>query len=238
MAIGTVDIKVSTNIAKNQIRKTCFFKEEDSKPGCSYLDVQENFLESSSSGEDNEEDDVEFDSSFVKSLGETKSKTTTLTRRNLKFESVASTLIQEEEDDIPGKRSDPGPDDVSDKSNLKNKSLSQMRLELPSVALACDRTGVSDRAAAIIVNAVLEDTGVISKGNATMTIDRTKIRRARISQRELCMAKPTEKPAIIGLFFDGRKDRTQIYKTTANKRRCITEKHISLVSEPGSQYTG
>ncbi|KAJ8930507.1 hypothetical protein NQ314_016691 [Rhamnusium bicolor] len=38
-----------------------------------------------------------------------------------------------------------------------------MRLKLPSGALACDRTGVSDRAAAIIANAVLEDIGMVSK---------------------------------------------------------------------------
>ncbi|KAK5648348.1 hypothetical protein RI129_003240 [Pyrocoelia pectoralis] len=113
-----------------------------------------------------------------------------------------------------------------------------MRVKLPSVALACDRTGVSDRAAAIIVNAVLEDAGVLSKANATMTIDRMKIRRARKAQRELCMAKTTKKPAIIGLFFDGRKDQTLIYETTTNKRRRITEEHISLVTEPGSQYIG
>lgn len=71
-----------------------------------------------------------------------------------------------------------------------------------------------------------------------MTIDRMKIRRARTAQRELCVAKTSEKPPIIGLFFDGRKNQTLIYESTANKRRRILEEHISLVSEPGSQYIG
>ncbi|CAH0562741.1 unnamed protein product [Brassicogethes aeneus] len=42
----------------------------------------------------------------------------------------------------------------------ESKVSTQMRLKLPSVALACDGTGVSDRAAAIIANAVLEDIGL------------------------------------------------------------------------------
>ncbi|CAG4957331.1 unnamed protein product [Parnassius apollo] len=36
------------------------------------------------------------------------------------------------------------------------------KLNLSSLALACDRTGVSDRAAAIIASSVLKDVGIIS----------------------------------------------------------------------------
>lgn len=68
MAIGTVDIKVTTKIAKTMNRKNCSFKKEDPKPSCSYSDVPEKILEFSTSGEENEEEEVESDSSIVKSL--------------------------------------------------------------------------------------------------------------------------------------------------------------------------
>lgn len=45
MAIGTVDIKVTTKIAKTMNRKNCSFKKEDPKPSCSYSDVPEKILE-------------------------------------------------------------------------------------------------------------------------------------------------------------------------------------------------
>lgn len=112
-----------------------------------------------------------------------------------------------------------------------------MRLKLPSVALACDRTGVSDRAAALIANAVLEDLGMVSKDNSAMTIDRMKIRRARKSEREACTS-VADKTLITGLFFDGRKDQTLVYDKNENKRKRVVEEHISVVSEPGSKYLG
>ena len=46
-----------------------------------------------------------------------------------------------------------------------------------SLALACDRTGVSDRAAAIIASSVLKDVGIISSNDTSGVIDRSKLRR-------------------------------------------------------------
>lgn len=68
MDVETVDIKVTTKIAKTMNRKNCSFKKEDPKPSCSYSDVPEKILEFSTSGEDNEEEELESDSSIAKSL--------------------------------------------------------------------------------------------------------------------------------------------------------------------------
>uniref|UniRef100_A0A6P7H0Q8 Uncharacterized protein LOC114348899 n=1 Tax=Diabrotica virgifera virgifera TaxID=50390 RepID=A0A6P7H0Q8_DIAVI len=63
-------------------------------------------------------------------------------------------------------------------------STSQMRIKLPSVAQACDRTGVSDRTAAIIlVSAALEDIGIITTEDSSKIVDRSKIRRERAKAR-------------------------------------------------------
>ncbi|KAF2903508.1 hypothetical protein ILUMI_02675 [Ignelater luminosus] len=46
-------------------------------------------------------------------------------------------------------------------------------------ALACNRTGVSDRSAAIIASAGLRDIGIISEEDSSFIVERSKILRAR-----------------------------------------------------------
>ncbi|XP_050527619.1 uncharacterized protein LOC126897791 [Daktulosphaira vitifoliae] len=120
-------------------------------------------------------------------------------------------------------------------SNIKN---SQMRLKLPALALACDRTGISDGSAAKIASAVLQDIGIISVDNKNSVVDRMKVRRAREKKR-LDLQK-LENELILGLYFDGRKDKTIINHQEGTKyyRKIITEEHISLIQEPGSKYIG
>jgi len=120
-------------------------------------------------------------------------------------------------------------------------STSQMRVALPTVAQTCDRTGVSDRSAAILVNATLKDIGIITKDDSSRVVDRAKIRRERVKVRRDLKRKTIEKhPSIFGLYFDGRRDKTlkqtKVGKITA--RTTIKEEHIVLVSEPGSMYLG
>lgn len=49
-----------------------------------------------------------------------------------------------------------------------------MLLNLPSLALACNRTGVSNRSAAIIASAVLQDVGIISPDDNSFVVDCSK----------------------------------------------------------------
>ncbi|KAI5694093.1 hypothetical protein M8J75_010588 [Diaphorina citri] len=62
----------------------------------------------------------------------------------------------------------------ADQDVLSIPSISkQMRLSLPNLALACDRTGVSDRSAAIIASSVLLDVGLVSQEDSSRLIDRS-----------------------------------------------------------------
>lgn len=121
----------------------------------------------------------------------------------------------------------------------KQKENKQMRHKLPNLALACDRTGVSDRSAAFIVNAAMLDLNVIGAENSSSVIDRSKIRRERKKVRKELNSIGCEK-ILTALYFDGRKDKTLVMTTHENtsRRKTITEEHISMISEPNSEYIG
>lgn len=147
--------------------------------------------------------------------------------------------------DLSDKDSDA--EDATDKNYYENlipstsqptETVGQMRISLSKLAKACDRTGVSDRTAAIIASAVLEDLKIITPDDSTKIIDRSKIRRARKRKRTEYQSK--DKEVITGLFFDGRKDKTIKQDKIGNKlyRKTFTEEHIVLISEPGSKYLG
>lgn len=113
------------------------------------------------------------------------------------------------------------------------------RLNLPSLALACDRTGVSDRAAAIIASSVLKDVGIITSKDPSAVIDRSKLRRERTKVRSALHDADRNKN-IRGIYFDGRKDKilVSIKKEGKFYRKRVTEDHYVILSEPGSYYFG
>ena len=111
--------------------------------------------------------------------------------------------------------------------------------KLPRLARACDRYGVSDRSAAAIATAVLEDFGVVNAFDTSNVIDPSKIRRER--KRKRSQLKPSQDSKLVrGIYFDGRKDKTLENTKEGSKfyRRTITEEHISLIQEPESTYLG
>ena len=115
-----------------------------------------------------------------------------------------------------------------------------MRVKLSSVASACDRHGLSDRAAASIASAVLQDVGIIHDGDVSQVVDRSKIRRERSQKRKILRGNSSN--LITGLYFDGLKDKTMVQvKECDDKfhRKILTEEHISIIlSGPGSSYFG
>jgi hypothetical protein len=131
---------------------------------------------------------------------------------------------------------------VTGRKRKRSKSTSkQMRLSLPSLAKACDRTGVSNRGAAIIANAVLEDLQLITKEDRSNVIDKNKLYRERKKVRSDLSQKEREKVQVLeGLYFDGRKDTTIVIDKEKGKtvRKTIKEEHVVLLSEPGSTYLG
>jgi len=107
-------------------------------------------------------------------------------------------------------------------------------------AEACDRTGVSNRAAAFLASSMLQDVGIITENDTSSVIDKCKIQRARKKSR---MNNVTLNNSVIylqSLYFDGKKDQT-LTQTQINgsmHKRTVVEEHITLLTEPKSQYVG
>lgn len=129
--------------------------------------------------------------------------------------------------------------EVYSPDKASTSKTNQMRIHLPNLAVACDRTGVSDRAAAIIVSAVLQDIGVVAPDNQTQIIDRSKLRRERKRTRENLQSTSLP-PEPLSIFFDGRKDTTIVQEKRGKHfhRKIIKEEHVVILAEPGSLYMG
>lgn len=116
------------------------------------------------------------------------------------------------------------------------KKKKQIRSQsLPNFAVACDRTGVSSRAAAMIVSAALHD---IDEESAEI-IDKNRVFRARQRSRNETLSS-IDHGNVTSIYFDGRKDKTILMKESESKRARteVTEEHITVLSEPGSKYVG
>lgn len=129
-------------------------------------------------------------------------------------------------------------DNKSSDRELVHCRTTQESISLPNVARVCDRYGVSDRCAASIVTATLQDVGLVTATDTSLVIDRSKLRRSRKKIRKSLKSEMCD--AVKGLYFDGRKDhtRTQIKKGKKYYNRTITEEHVCLVGEPNSTYLG
>ncbi|CAH0547286.1 unnamed protein product [Brassicogethes aeneus] len=116
----------------------------------------------------------------------------------------------------------------------------QMRKSLPNLARECDRWGLSDRGAAAVSSALLQDLGVVTKDDISSVIDRSKVRRERQKLRKQNQLNDGKDPMLKSIYFDGRKDLTR--KTTlkdgVHHPLNVTEEHVVLVQEPMSEYLG
>jgi hypothetical protein len=112
---------------------------------------------------------------------------------------------------------------------------------LTNFAIACDRVGVSDRGAALLSSSLLEDISITESTikSPNIILDKNKIRRER-SKTRLNTKKQKSVSQITSIYFDGKRDITLIDEKRGNKiyRKKITEDHISVISEPDSQYVG
>jgi len=122
--------------------------------------------------------------------------------------------------------------------NSRKCKSAQMRSDLPTLARECDRHGISDRCAASLATAVLQDVGVVHDTDLSMVIDRSKVRRERSKVRKRLQCNSVKQ--LSGLYFDGRKDRTRVQMKNGKKSylKIISQEHITLVLEPNSQYLG
>lgn len=103
----------------------------------------------------------------------------------------------------------------------------------------CDRYGLSDRSAAAVGTAVLQDVGILTKETLVQVIDKNKLRRVRENVRNNIMNSMEHQP-MNAIYYDGRKDQTLAIeeKVGRSHRRTLDEEHISLVQETGSVFLG
>ena len=105
---------------------------------------------------------------------------------------------------------------------------------MDSLALMCDKTGVSGRAAASIASAVLEDLNLIDKDNTDSIEDRSKLRRARKRTRSEYKNELKVVEQYQAVYFDGRKDDTKIHLPNS-LLKLVKEEHVSLLQEHDSK---
>ena len=114
------------------------------------------------------------------------------------------------------------------------------KVSVEDVAVMSDRTGVSDRVAATLASAVLEDSGLVNTDDLSLVVDRSRIRRARKRTRMEKTKQQNLKEPIESVYFDGRKDTTKVSEIVESKQyvKCVQEEHVTLVQEPDSHYLG
>ena len=116
------------------------------------------------------------------------------------------------------------------KLNFKTPPAKRMNL----ASSACDQSGVSDRAAAIIASSILYGNAGCSETNPSLVLDRSKVRRS--CQKHCCFLQERNKEAddnenIIALYFDGRKNQTMIKKVCENSKEIVPEEHVYHLSK-------
>ncbi|CAH1115201.1 unnamed protein product [Psylliodes chrysocephalus] len=124
-------------------------------------------------------------------------------------------------------------------STSKELAIPRNTIKLPTLAKVCDRYGLSDRSAAAVATAVLQEVGIVTKESSVQIINKNKLRRARKYLRTKIINLVDCEP-ITAMYFDGRKDKTLSFEEIDGKsrKRTVTEEDISLVQELGSVFLG
>ena len=106
---------------------------------------------------------------------------------------------------------------------------------LTNFAVACDRTDVSSKAAAMIATAALHDIS----GRGGIIIDKNKVSKERQKAR-LQNVNSVEYENVATIYFDGKKDWKMVMEESGAKkaRKEIIKEHITVLSEPGGKYLG
>ena len=120
------------------------------------------------------------------------------------------------------------------------KKLKRNYMPIPNTAKASLRMSISPKATAIICSEFLKDliaAGYLAKDMSYLACDRMKVERAR---KVVMEENKGEKHKIVGLGYDGRKDKnTRAIITDLNgntKLVKVTEEHVSLSVEPEGEY--
>jgi hypothetical protein len=146
---------------------------------------------------------------------------------------------EEEEEDFEEDDDDWQPDEAQKADEAKSATNFSL------FALECDRFGISDRAAALLLNSILVSLGMITSENTTLVRDRAAIGRLRERVRKRMSTQYKEDSGdLVCLFQDAKIDATKVIVHVDGKQQpdVIKEDHYVLVSEsphePKSSYLG
>ena len=123
-----------------------------------------------------------------------------------------------------------------------DSKLQQARINLPRLALKCERFQLSDCAGAAMANAVIKDlnsNNLLTKYDDSLIIDRSKLWRERVKYREeMRKNDDLQFSCINGIYMDGRKDATQVVIKEGGKyhQKTVIEEHYVVVGQPGEFY--
>ena len=151
-------------------------------------------------------------------------------------------FFAEEAEVDPGEKEDP--DFVQDASTLAQGPKTRNTHPLPKTGAACDRWGISSKAAADIVNSFTIDMGLLTEEDkATVVVDKAKIDRWRKKGRTQAKAeqkKTIETSKTSGIYFDGKKDLTltKVLKDGKPYQKKVIEDHYVMIGEPDNIYLG
>ena len=119
-------------------------------------------------------------------------------------------------------------------------SHAQNRQRWTNLARMCERYQLSDRAGAAIATSTLQDMGIVNNEDKSLVIDPSKLRRERERcRKEICQEEISNFKYVSGLYFDGRKDATQVMLEGPNGkmyRSTQLEEHYVLIGKPGTYY--
>ena len=144
-------------------------------------------------------------------------------------------------------------EDIDDTPKEDTSKYNTMSLRYFS--LECDRYGITDRAAAKVGNALLKDLGKVKRGDTSLLICPSKVRRERCKWGDKLAKENLETELPAGLYTDGKRVPTLNRTTTVTKVRVpgrrgkaawrsvtttsnttVIEDHYPVLAQPGAQY--
>ncbi|XP_036339782.1 uncharacterized protein LOC118749119 [Rhagoletis pomonella] len=114
------------------------------------------------------------------------------------------------------------------------------RYNIPNFVMMCDRFGVSDRVAACIATALLEDLNIRDEKGDFIIMDKRKVARERLKYRDVVLSKQRIESNLKAFSFDGRKNDSLTQQTINQKyhQNMVKEPHLVVAREPNTVLIG
>ena len=118
------------------------------------------------------------------------------------------------------------------------KTVNKTAQSFKNLAMMCERYQISDRAAAAIGSTKLKDFGVVTDCDASLVIDRSKLKRECQKYRDKIRKAEGLFEIVDGIYIDGRKEATLVVTESDGEMYMQTdlEEYYVIVGEIGEFY--